>query len=104
MFQEHRISSANIRRKKKNTPLFICKARCKFEDCTVEAILEMRKEGVVDVQYKGKIRHKTSQEHARPIRGTERDRLKKKFIDGAKPLKHFLEFFLRKRTITISVW
>ena len=55
MFQEHRISSANIRRKKKNTPLFICKARCKFEDCTVEAILEMRKEGVVDVQYKGKI-------------------------------------------------
>ena len=98
MFQEHRISSANIRRKKKNTPLFICKARCKFEDCPVEVILEMRKEGAVDVQYKGKIRHKTSHEHARPIRGTERDRLKEKFRDGAKPLKHFLEKFQEKET------
>lgn len=98
MFQEHRISSANIRRKKKNTPLFICKARCKFEDCTVEAILEMRKEDVVDVQYKVKIRHKTSHEHARPIRGTERDRLKEKFRDAAKLLKHFLEKIEEKET------
>lgn len=62
----------------------------------------MRKEGAVDVQYKGKIRHETSHEHARPIRGTERDRLKEKFRDGAKPFKHFLEKFQEKELLVSS--
>lgn len=56
------------------------------------------KEGIAKVQYKGQIKHKTTEEHARPIRKTERDLFKEKFRNGAKPLKHFLENFHKKET------
>lgn len=98
MFDEHRISSAHIRRKKHDTPLFQCQAHCKFSDCPVEVQVIILKEGIAKVQYKGQIKHKTTEEHARPIRKTERDLFKEKFRNGAKPLKHFLENFHKKET------
>lgn len=95
----HRISSAHIRRKKYDTPLFQCRAHCKFSDCPVEVQIKMLKEGVAKVQYKGQIKHKTTEEHTRPIRKSERNFFKEKFRNGANPLKHFLENFHKKKLL-----
>lgn len=98
----HRMSSAHIRRKKYDTPLFQCRAQCKFSDCPVEVQIKMLEEGVAKVQYKGQIKHKTTEEHARPIRKSERNFFKEKFRNGANPLKHFLENFHKKTAQLLS--
>lgn len=44
------------------------------------------------------LKHKVTDQHARPIRFIQRECLKESFKDGAKPLKHFMkEFKMKKR-------
>lgn len=96
IYDTHQISSAKTRKWKKNTPLFKCKGHCKFTDCPMKVYMEMVVQGRVNVYYSGKIKHKFTEQHARPIRLTQREILKESFKDGAKPLKNFLAAFQKK--------
>ncbi|KAK3092502.1 hypothetical protein FSP39_003739 [Pinctada imbricata] len=96
IFERHQISSAKCRAKKQNTPFFKASAHCKFHDCTVKADLKMWEEGKVDVYYTGEIKHNIHHEHARPIRGKQREDLKETLKYGPKPLKRFLDCMKEK--------
>lgn len=96
MHDMHQISGAHVRKKKKNTPLFKCKGHCKFKDCSMKVYLEMVVPKIVHVYYSGNLKHKVTDQHARPIRFIQREILKKSFKDGAKPLKHFMKELKKK--------
>lgn len=98
MFDKHQISTAKKRRKRRNVPMFKCKGHCKFKDCSVKVYVEMLVPKMVSVFYSGNMKHKITDQHARPIRATQREILKESFKNGGKPLKHFLEAFEKKDT------
>lgn len=77
--------------------MFKCKGHCKFKDCSVKVYVEMLVPKMVSVFYSGNMKHKITDQHARPIRATQREILKESFKNGGKPLKHFLEAFEKKR-------
>lgn len=53
---------------------------------------------IVNVYYSGNLKHKVTEQQARPIRATQRETLKESFRNGGKPLKYFLKAFEKKDT------
>lgn len=86
------------RRKGFNVPLFKSKGHCKFKDCSVKVYVEMTTPKIVNVYYSGNLKHKVTEQQARPIRATQREIIKESFRNGGKPLRYFLKEFEKKDT------
>lgn len=98
MFDSHQISRAKKRRKRFNVPLFKCKGHCKFKDCSVKVYVEMTSPKIVNVYYSRNLKHKVTEQQARPIRATQREIIKESFRNGGKPLRYFLKEYEKKDT------
>ena len=90
-FQHHQISIAENRSLKAGCKTFYTHAKCIFEGCPVNVNIDMFNKTVAYVKYKGNVRHKLDEQHARHIRGEEREKLKNQFKEGIKPLKKYLD-------------
>ena len=86
VFKHHSVSTSAQPR----GVLFNASGKCAFTHCPVSVKLVMKSPNTVIIYYTGDVTHSRSEMHGRPIRGEEREKLRKEFRMGIKPLQKYI--------------